>query len=307
MTNSKLYVVGSITVDLYFQGSSLNTNFGKFELSIGGKYQVDKFATRIGGGGANVAITAKRMGISTTLISVIGQNSFSNLIRDDLNRYGISDKYIISCENYNNISTILLSQDGERTVLNYRTPHCQQKKMREVLERLENGHLVSWIYFGGHLPDLSLADKAILFHSLRAHKIKIALNLSRAECEAGYEALSPLLAQTDLLIQNAHEFSNILGKNYESVDLSQNHLSHLPAFMGDLVITDAQNGSFAYSGDKVYKQKAIVPQQIIDTTGAGDAFSGAYLAQIMQGSTIPDALLSASTYVSKKLATFGAH
>lgn len=302
-----LYVFGSVTVDMYFRGNQLTADKERFHLAIGGKYTTDEFALRIGGGGANVAITTKRLGINTFLVAIIGQNSFEDLVRSDLHRYGLSDKYLISCPDYNNISSILLSKSGERTVINFRTPHCQHLSLKNSLLNLQNAHR-DWIYMGGKLPDFSINEKSLLLNQLKNKGFRVCLNLSSMECEAGVEELGGLLANCDVLIQNKHEYSKLLKTTFENVDLKQNQLKILDhTFKGNLVITADGEGAYAYENNKVHFSQAYPPEKIIDTTGAGDAFSGAFLASLIKGEKVEHALTFASKNAGKKLASFGAH
>src|SRR5690606_15950988 len=110
--------------DLYYSGESLSQNRENFELAIGGKYFAEHFYEGLGGGGANVAIGVQKLGRKAGLMAKIGDNPFKQVIFHKLDEAGITYKNFCQIEKeYTNISSVLLSKSGEKTVINYRTPH----------------------------------------------------------------------------------------------------------------------------------------------------------------------------------------
>jgi sugar/nucleoside kinase (ribokinase family) len=80
----------------------------------------------------------------------------------------------------------------------------------------------------------------------------------------------------DALFVNKHEFSLLVNKKADMLDLKENQLTNLGIDLDMLIITDSKNGSFAYTKEKVYYEPAAKIKAIIDATGAGDAFTSAY-------------------------------
>src|SRR3990167_10100712 len=125
-----LISVGNISVDLYFKGQSFTKNKERFQLAIGGKYYADYFHEDIGGGGVNVASGVAKLGLRTAVFGKIGNNPFRDVIFKKLTDKKISTEFCQIENDYYKISSIILSENGERTILHYETP---SRMLREFL------------------------------------------------------------------------------------------------------------------------------------------------------------------------------
>src|SRR6185295_15521692 len=92
---------------------------------IGGKYFTDYFYEGLGGGATNVAIGCKKQGLQVALAATIGENVFQKVIQHKLNELKLDHKLCIYQPDYYNISSVLVANTGDRTIINYRTK--QQK------------------------------------------------------------------------------------------------------------------------------------------------------------------------------------
>ena len=117
-----LICVGNIAIDLYYKGKALTNNNGRFQLAIGGKYHADYFHEDIGGGGCNVAVGVARHGLKTAVFARVGNNNFKETILNKLKQKNVSSEFCQFEENYNIVSSIFLTDTGERTIVSYDTP-----------------------------------------------------------------------------------------------------------------------------------------------------------------------------------------
>ena len=140
-----LICIGNITIDLFFRGSSLTSDGKRFNLAIGGKYYANFFHQNIGGGGCNVAIGAAKHGIKTAIFARIGNNSFKEMMLDKLKSKKVFTEFCQFEDNYNIISSILLSNSGERTIISYDTPGHLVKNffLHEDLKKAKNVYVSS--------------------------------------------------------------------------------------------------------------------------------------------------------------------
>lgn len=300
-----LLSIGTISVDLFFQGKSLTYEDGRFQLAIGGKYVPDSYHEKVGGGGANVAIGVQQHGYRTGIISKIGDNEFQHLIRSKLNDNGVSDYYCSLEKNYQNVSTILLTPNGEKTVIHYQTPHqkiVSTKSDYRAFERTKN------VYFG-NLPDVSLEEKIHLLQYLNLHNVCTFVNLGVTDCRRPKRELHELLKEVSILIVNGHEFSDIIKKDYDDIDFKTNVVEeHFKSFEGKLlIITEGKKGSFGYYQGAKFHQQAIEPEEIVDTTGAGDGYTAGFIAEYIKSHHIPKAMESGAEYAAKILGRIGAN
>jgi sugar/nucleoside kinase (ribokinase family) len=272
-------------------------------LATGGKYVTEEFAQSLGGDGANVAIGLSRLGIRTALFSEMGTIGVSTLIREKLRDEEIDMSLVLAREKFANVSAILLSEKGERTIINHRSHHTDLKLTSEVEKTLEK---VKLLYLG-NMPEMSLTMREeILKLSAAAGNIRVA-NLGVKDCRLGITKLHRLLKRLNVLILNRFELADLLGLEINEVHPHKvNYTRKFPFAEGSvLVVTDGEFGSYAQTQSEIYFQKAL-PVKVKDATGAGDAFTSAFTAAMFYGKNIEDALFLGAKNAHSVLQVIGA-
>lgn len=296
-----LICVGSISVDLYFDAKNFTKKDNRFQLAIGGKYYSDFFYEDIGGGGVNVAVGVAKLGLKPALFGKIGNNAFKEMILKKLADKKVSTEFCQIEEDYYKISAILLS-NGERTIIHYEKPTHLIKEffLHKDLKKAKN------IYFSP-LPHLSLLEKKRMIKYLKGDQTLTFVNFSAVDCQRPINELVDFFDALDVLIINAHEYSLLVKKSYEKINFN-NLKINLP-FLKDriLIITDGEKGSYGYYQDKFYYQEAIKPKKIVDTTGAGDAYTAGFIAQFIKTKNIPLSMQKGAEYSAKKIERIGAN
>ena len=300
-----LVSVGSISIDLFFRGDSLTFKEDRFQLAVGGKYLADHFSAAIGGGGANVGIGVRRHGLRTAVMGKIGNNSFKKIILEKLDQEKVSHLYCDFQENYYNISAILLTKKGERSIIHFVSPH---RHLIEKDSRLLGITKTKFLYLG-NLPEVSLTEKNIFLNFFKQKKTLTAVNLGVTDCRRSTDQLKPFLNKVDILIINGHEFSELVKAPYKDIHFHENVINWYIPYLADqlVIVTEGPQGSFSYYQGKVYHQKAVKPAHIIDTTGAGDAYTSGFIAEYFKTSNIERAMFSGAKYAAKILEKAGAN
>ncbi len=297
-----LITIGNVVMDLYFKGKSLSTKDGHFNLSIGGKYPIDYFHESVGGSGANVAIGASNQGLSTAVLAKVGENSFKQIILQKLLKKMVSTEFLLVDSGYMNVSSILLSESGEKTVIHYATPH----ETLEIPDAMKKNMLNTKAVYMGSLPGISLAERVnLLTHFADAQK-KIVLALGALEIAEGLEKIAPLLNLAQVLAMNGHEYADLVKKVKEKIDLNSDCAKAVGFEKKILIITDGPNGSYVYDSGKVHHQPAL-KADVVDTTGAGDAFCAGFISAYLKEMSIEESMKAASLYAHKIIEKVGAN
>lgn len=297
-----LICVGNISIDLYYKGKTLTNKDGRFQLAIGGKYHTDFFHEDIGGGGCNVAVGVAKHGLKTAVFARIGNNNFKQTILEKLKQKNVSSEFCQFEENYNIISSILLTESGERTIISYDTPGHLVKKffLHDELKKAKNIYISS-------LTNVSLEDKIEIITYLKGDQTLTFVNLSITDCKREPEALYKIFDSLDVLIINAHEYSELIKKPYKDINLKNSEIT-LPYLKNRiLIITDAEKGSYGYYKNEKYFQLAIEPKKIVDTTGCGDAYTAGFIAEYLKTKNIKSSMESGAKYAADKLTRIGAN
>lgn len=297
-----LISVGNISIDLYYKGKTLTNSGGRFQLAIGGKYYADYFHEDIGGGGVNVAAGVSKLGLRTAIFGKVGNNPFKDVIFKKLTDKKVSTEFCQIEDDYYKISSILLSENGERTIIHYETPSRMLKEflLHKELKKAKN------IYFSP-LEHLDLYEKKKMIKYLKGDQTLTFVNLSSRDCRRPIKDLTNFFDALDILIINSHEFSDLVKQSYEKIDFKNLQIK-LP-YLNEriLIITDAEKGSYGYFKNKKYFQEAVKPRKIVDTTGCGDAYTAGFIAQYIKSTNIESSMFAGAKYAALKLARIGAN
>jgi sugar/nucleoside kinase (ribokinase family) len=297
-----LISVGNISIDLYYQGKSITQDKDRFNLAIGGKYYADYFYENIGGGGCNVAAGVAKLGLRVAVFGKVGNNPFKDVIFKKLTDKKISTEFCEVEDDYFKISSILLTDKGERTIIHYETPTPMLKKffLHNQLKRARN------IYFSP-MEHLGLVEKKKMIKYLKGDNTLTFVNLPGLDCKRPIGQLKDIFDSLDVLIINAHEYSLLVRKNYKDINFKKLKITLPYLNKRVVVITDAERGSYGYTNEQIYFQEAIKPKKIIDTTGAGDAYTAGFIAQYIKSGNVESSMLAGTKYASSKLTRIGAN
>jgi len=168
----------------------------------------------------------------------------------------------------------------------------------------EEYHSPLWLYLS------SLGENSMYFHDeilnyLKKHiKVKLAFQPGTFQLKLGYDQLKEIYSRTDLILCNKEEAQKILGIEDKSISDLLKMMSALGPKI--VVITDGKNGAYSYDGLQVTFMKALA-EDPIETTGAGDSFSSAFLTALILNKTISEALVWGSVNAQSAVSFVGPH
>ena len=298
-----LVSIGDITIDLYFKGEELTSKGDRFELAAGGKYYTDFFYQCLGGSGANIAIHGALHGLQTAVVAKVGEHAFKNVIIQGLVKKTVSTEFLYFDRNHMSISVILLRKDGTRTVIKHSDPKKHIEINPPSIDRIQRSQIV----FMGNLPDISIDERTSLLDKINTDANIVALNFGSKDCTKGIKYLRPLIDHADILFLNRYEFSELVSENPHKVNLKKNHWNRLKSKKLTLVVTDGAEGSYAHDQNTVFYQPPSKSAHIVDTTGAGDAFTSTFLIKYSESRDVQRAMESASIYAASILSKIGAN
>ncbi|MEO8246105.1 MAG: carbohydrate kinase family protein [Chloroflexota bacterium] len=245
---------------------------------------------RPGGQGANVGVRLARRGVSVRLLSALANDTAGQMLRGILAGEGIQLAEI-PVEASGSV-VVLIDAAGERTMLSQRAPFAH----------LVGGELLappaSWIVVSGYL--LLEPDAGGLVRLLAAATTPIAI-LGCALPDTGRAATWGARvrdAGASLVILNAAEARALLEIGRGAPTGTEATLAPaLATLLGALVVVTGPMGAAAAEpgGQDTRVEPASGAGPIVDTTGAGDAFSAAVIASLARGEQLAAALTAGVT------------
>lgn len=225
-----------------------------------------------GGPAANAAVTAARLGFKAAFAGYLGRDAFGDSHFTELQTHAIDTRFILRGDSPTPLSTILVKPDGQRALINYKGN--TQALAADAIDFAVIS--TRTVLFDGHEPHISLA----LLAQLGADTPTI---LDAGSLHPGTRLL---MDKVDYLVCS-EKFARQYAGNPETA------LQQLAALSPNVVITLGEHGLIWQRGHETGQLPA--PSVLaIDTTGAGDAFHGAFAAAIAANLNWHDVLRYAS-------------
>ncbi|MBI5134828.1 carbohydrate kinase family protein [Candidatus Uhrbacteria bacterium] len=274
-----IVTIGSSTQDVFLIQkdvqivSSKKFATGRGEcFALGAKVELDSVVFDTGGGATNAAVTLRRSGFKTGIVSRAGNDPAGQEVLRVLKHERVDCRYLhIDHEHGTAYSSILLTPEGERTVLVYRGASHHFVWDDFPIHQLKT----KWLYV------TSLAGNREFFRHLvdwaTFYNVKVMWNPGVGELEWGWEAIESFDSGVHILMVNREEAAQLTKKLPDNIQGIYNTL-HRSRF-GVILVTDGKHGAFAWAeqGGR-YVVEARSAEKPINTTGAGDAFGSAFLA-----------------------------
>jgi len=229
-----------------------------------------------GGTAANAAVAAARLGASAAFIGYLGTDIYGDQHLAELHAAGVDTRLVVRGTEATSLSAIFVKPDGARSIVNYR---------EAIVTRLTPAHVPfaqmrpKAILFDGHQPALAIA----MANWARDHNIPTVLDADTVN--EGHDELVRLCT----LIAASERFS----QEYTGASSPQAGMAMLARQAPAVIVTLGERGLIWQRGTQTGALPAF-PVQVIDTTGAGDAFHGALAVGVAQGMAWDEMLRFAS-------------
>lgn len=242
-------------------------------LPFGEKIGVDEIYKTIGGNSANASVTFTRQGFKTACVAELGTDLEAKAIKEQLEKEGVYTKLITYSKEKPTAFSVLLLQDGERTILGYHGASDTLTLKDLNLKKLK----ARWWYISlAGESDAMLAD---LVNFARENGIKVAFNPSGHHIKHKRQEILAVLKDVAFLVLNAGEAAELVGIPFEREQEVFRKLDELTP--GIVAVTNGDKGVTVSDGKNRYKARIFPEQVLADRTGAGDAFGSGFVAGLM--------------------------
>lgn len=294
-----IYAVGKATQDIFLKSHEFDPKTeGKVaytHLPLGAKLDVEEAFFSTGGNATNVAVTLARQGLDAHFVWVLGEDPASRSILRDMKSEGVHTELVDQKSEYKaSLSTILLSPDGERTILNFHGSAMDEDSFSAALHKIDKA---DWLY-PSSLGDYRLLK--MLIQRAKALGAKVMFNPAGSELSQPDE-LKSILKDVEVLCMNKEEMQAIVGEGSPET-LVKKGLGLCPV----VIVSDGPNGVCASDGKTLIKAGMYEDVPVIDRTGAGDAFAAGFLSRWSRGSGLREAIIFASANSTSVVSKIGA-
>lgn len=262
------------------------------------------FYKNAGGAPANVAVCVAKLGGNACVVTKLGNDMFGRFLKNTLEKHGVDVTHVRFTNEANTaLAFVSLDEKGERSFSFYRNPSA---------DMLLNGDDVSDIVFDEtdvlHFGSVDLIDAPVrgahdaLIEKARKSGAKISFdpNLRYSLWKSKdllLDTVKKYIPLADFVKISEEELFDITG--IKDIKTAANSL--FKGYVKLVLVTLGEKGAIAYTK----KSEVFVPAQkvekVIDTTGAGDSFTGATLYQLVENAfdISADSLKKILTYSNK--------
>jgi ribokinase len=251
-----------------------------------------------GGSAANTAAWLAAAGAEPVLVGRVGDDERGASVAEELHAAGVDARLTVDSGLPTGTCLVLVGPDGERTMAPDAGANDALREADLADELLgEGGHL----HVGGY---------ALLREGSRDAARSAIRRASRAGMGVSVDPSSSALLAGEfldwaegagLLLPNASEAHALTGHS------DPERAAHtLAARFGEVVVTLGPGGALWTDGEEVLRASAVPVDEVVDSTGAGDAFNAGLLAARASGASTAEALAAGCKLASRAVKTAGA-
>ncbi|PIN81433.1 carbohydrate kinase family protein [Candidatus Woesearchaeota archaeon CG10_big_fil_rev_8_21_14_0_10_32_9] len=295
--------VGSNTLDAFVKTDTklvkIHSPSKKDELCLayplGDKILINHLDFQVGGGGTNTAVSFSRQGLKTAYLGMIGKDINAELVKTCLKEEKID--FLGNFEGITGYSVVLDSKARDRTILTYKGCNNNFKFSKIQKQKLKT----KWFYFSSMMSSSLDALKELARYASK-NKVKLAFNPSQYSVVKGVSELKSILENTNILILNKKE-SELLTKKTNQKTIFQELKKYVKDYV---IITNGEEGVICFDGKHTYSVSADKKIRVVETTGAGDAFSSGFTAGIIKNEGIASSLKRGMIQAEQIIQDYGA-
>jgi sugar/nucleoside kinase (ribokinase family) len=224
-----------------------------------------------GGSATNTLYAFAQFGGKGAYLTSVGDDGNGKYYYDELNNVGIKYKTNTIADKKTGTCLVLITPDGERTMLT-----CLAASQDFDVNHIDEELIATseWLYIEGYKLSEIAGVESILkaIEIAKNNDTKIALTASDVfivnYCNDDF---MKVLSKSDLIFCNESEAKAIA--NTKDSDFAFDKLKQL---CSNVVMTKGKQGSIVFIENKKYEFSAV-PTEMLDATGAGDMYAGAFL------------------------------
>jgi ribokinase len=225
-----------------------------------------------GGSAANTIIGLARLRLKTGVIGTLSFDSRGSIILKDFENHAVNTEGLsITATGQTGTVIGFVDKKGERILHVYPGVNDLLKIQRISMEY---GKRARWIHLSSFVGDEQLHEQAKFVEDLRKEDLgtRFSLSLGMIYARKKLENLKPILKNCEILFCTEKEIQILMGTDFKDA-----FRSLLGIGCKTIAITRDSRGCYVASHDEEFSSPAFKVNDVVDVTGAGDAFAAGFL------------------------------
>jgi sugar/nucleoside kinase (ribokinase family) len=264
--------------------------------------RIDFLKVSSGGDALNAAVNMARLGLKVTLVGKVGRDMMGNYLADEAARNGIDTSRIVKSDEVSTSTSIVLVEDsGERHFAYYGKANDTLS-----LDNIDDDTIgrARIVHVGSAMALAGLDNKgiALLFKKAKSSGALTSLDVTWDSSGLWLGKIEEALYNTDIFMPSLQEAQLISGKSTPK----EMEVFFSKYGIKELVVKLGSEGCFVTDFRERFFIKAFEVPNVVDTTGAGDAFVSGFLAGTVHGKSLYDRGILGSAVAANCVMEIGA-
>jgi fructokinase len=275
-----LTVIGEALIDLVESG-----------IDAGGRRM---FTAHPGGSPLNVAVGLARLGVESALLARLGRDAFGRVLREHAAGNGVDLRWAIDASEPSTLAVVSLDEQGRAAydfylegTADWQWQPAELAGLPAEATILHTGSLAAWTPPGDAVIDGLLARVRADGRVLISYDPNVRPRLL-GDPEIGRERVERAIARVHLVKASDEDIAWL----YPQQSIDEVAAAWLDLGAGLVVVTRGADGAQAFRRGRAMLSRPARPIVLVDTVGAGDAFTGGLLAAIAEAGVDSPAALS---------------
>lgn len=293
----KIICIGSITKDVFISTKEAHVVSNPGDVTVekiigfefGAKIYAENYREALGGSSINVSAGLLNCGMLPFIFSRVSNSDTGDWLLKQIGREKLKKRFIQRNGVVESEISIVISDSVHNDHVIFRTGDSVERfNLKKALSKFKFG--ADGVYVGSQKKGWEEKFTDLIEFS-KARKIKIACNPSGYQISKGAEKLLKLFPDFEIVFVNRDEAIELLERSEGNAPIEIGPIFERLMSYGikTLVITDGENGAYVAKGEDIFYIKTQA-EDVIDTVGAGDAFSSGFFAAYLEHGDVKRAI-----------------
>lgn len=251
-------------------------------------FECDSYNKFFGGSSANIAMNTKKLGINSLLVSAVGNDGLGRFLMNNLQKAGI-DSSLIDTIDYSTSMVLVTKSKSSPVPIFYRAADYHLHFTNKIKQALKNSKIVHFSCWPiSKQPSRNTIEKII--EEANKNNVLVCFDpnyhpMIWEKGEDGLKYIKLIIGKVDIIKPSEDDAERLFGS-----DTPNNQIDKFLKLGAKLVImTLGKNGAIVSNGEETMTFNTF-STEVVDVTGAGDAFWSGFYAGIVKGYTIEESL-----------------